>query len=105
MISVLILLAQAATELPPAPPPPMPVEAAAKPAATRPAAQPDSDIVVTSRRGEHPARLGKPLPEVAGPMLPKAEIDLGNGVTLASEGRTHDREGGEEIHFTLKVPF
>lgn len=106
MIAALLLLAQAPADVPPAPPVPTLSEptppAAAKAAPPNP---PGGDIVVTSRTGEHPARLGTPLPEVAGPKLPMAVIDLGNGATLSSEGRTHAREGGEEIHFTVKVPF
>lgn len=82
-----------------------PSEAPVQTAQPGPLRASDDTIVVTARSGEHPARLGKPLPEVAGPMLPKAVLDLGNGVTAASDVRTHSREGGGEIYLTLKVPF
>lgn len=106
MIIALLLFAQAPAGIPPASVPSAQSDVAPSTASKKkPPTLPGDEIVVTSRTGEHPARLGTSLPEVAGPKLPMAVIDLGNGATLSSEGRTHAREGGEEIHFTVKVPF
>lgn len=108
MIAALLIFAQAAAEAPPPPVAPgQEVEILYKLApAKRPARSADDAIVVTARPGEHPARLGQVLPpNAAGPLLPKASIDLGNGVTAASDVRTHPREGGAEMYLTLTVPF
>ena len=102
MLGALFILAQALVEPAPAPPPPETgfdlSRAKAGPA------QPET-ITVTAREGEHPARLGKPLPEVAGPLLPKAQVNLGHGVAAGAEVRTHPREGVGELHFVLTAPF
>ena len=101
MVGAILLLLQAATEAGAAPPP----EVGFDIAKAGPAGAPGQTIVVTGRTGDHPARLGKVLPEAAGPVLPKAALDLGDGVVAGAEVRTHPREGVGEMHFTLKVPF
>lgn len=101
MIEALFILAQALAEPAPAPPP----EVGFDLARAKPGPQSKDAITVTARQGEHPARLGKPLPEAAGQLLPKARIDLGGGVAAAAEVRTHPREGVGELHFTLTAPF
>ena len=108
MIGALLLFAQAAAGAPvepSAPPSCVGYNLPGQTPAKTPAEGADETIIVKARQGEHPARLGKPLPEVAGPLLPKAVLDLGDGVTLASEARTHAREGGAEAHLSLTVPF
>lgn len=63
------------------------------------------DIVVTAHTGEHPARLGPPLPERPSDRIPRARLNLGNGAALTGDVSTHPREGVGEFHLTLRVPF
>ena len=102
MFGALFILAQALVEQAPASPPP---EAGFDLARAKAGPTAPETITVTARDGEHPARLGKPLPEVAGPLLPMARVDLGHGVAAAAQVRTHPREGVGELHFVLTAPF
>ncbi len=76
---------------------PLPEVAAAAPAA--------NEIIVRARNGEHPARLGPVLPERRDEGLPRARLNLGDGVSISSEVSTHPREGVGEMHLRLHIPF
>lgn len=105
MISALLFAAQAAAHVP-SPVASAPPEVRFDLSATkRVDVAGDDPIVVTARRGEHPARLGQVLPSTTGPLLPTATLDLGDGITAASGVRSHPREGVAEFHFKLTVPF
>jgi hypothetical protein len=92
MFQLLFVLAQAASDTPPAS-----IDVAKAPRA--------DDIVVTARPGEHPARLGPVLPDRQEPLLPRARLDLGGGASMTSDVTTHAREGVAQFGVTLRVPF
>ena len=92
MLQLLFLLAQAGSDTTP---PAADIAQAARP----------EDLVVTARRGEHPARLGPVLPDRQEQLLPRARLDLGGGKGLTADVTSHARENVSQLGVTLNIPF